>query len=141
MMEHIILWMFLAINTITDIKNRTIYTAISFLFGAVGMAFFFCGEKKDMFSLAGGILVGMYVLLFSVITKGAVGFGDGLVVLALGIWMGGEKILFVLMGAFFLVVLTGMIGIAAKKLNRKSELPFVPFLTVSYIVLHMGGIL
>lgn len=141
MIRDIIFWFFLGINTLTDMKNRTVHVAIIVLFGILGMTMFFCGEKRDILSLAGGVMAGVFLMLFSILTRGAVGFGDGLVVSVAGIWLGGAKTILILMGGFLLVTATGMIGICLRKMNGKSELPFVPFFALSYLLFYMGGLL
>ncbi|MBE5882223.1 MAG: hypothetical protein E7289_07965 [Lachnospiraceae bacterium] len=141
MIEDFILWIFLGINTITDMRNRSIYVAITLLFGIVEIAMFVCGEKTEVFSLAGGMMAGVCLMMFSALTRGAVGFGDGLVVSVAGIRLGGGKTMLVLMGGFLLVIVTGIVGICVGKMNRKTEIPFVPFFTLSYALFYIGGLL
>lgn len=140
-MSDIILWIFLGINTLTDIKNHTIYIAVTFLFGALGTVIFACAEDGSLLSLVSGTVVGIGLMLLSVLSKGAVGFGDGLVVAVTGIWLGGWKTALVLMGGFLLAAFFGVAGICAGRVNRKSEIPFVPFFSLSYFIFYMGGML
>lgn len=138
MVSTIILWIFLGINTVTDLKKRIVYMPVIFLFAVLGVVFYVCKEKQDMGSLIGGVLAGVFLLLFSVVTSGAVGAGDGWVVAVTGIWLGGWKTVFVMMGGFILTALCGVAGIVIKKANRKSELPFVPFFALSYVIILIG---
>ncbi len=133
--------MFLGINTITDIKSRKIHTVVNILFAAAGLLLFFSQEEKDAAALVGGIAVGMYLILFAVLTKEAVGFGDGIVVMAMGTFLGGWKTVFVLMGGFLLASVFGVFHMCRKKANGKTRLPFLPFLTCSYLVYIVGDLL
>lgn len=141
MLNDVILWIFLTINAVTDIRKRTIYLPVIFLFGAGNMLLFICDRNRDIVSAAGGVMTGVYLLMFSICSRGAIGFGDGLVVAVTGIQLGGWKTVFVLMGGFLLAAFFGVAGLCMKKINGKSELPFIPFYAVSYLILYIGGCL
>lgn len=141
MWTTISLWIFLLFHTITDIKWRKINVMVCIVYATAGVIFFVSGDEKDMLSLFGGILAGAYLLVFSLLTKEAVGIGDGCVVTAVGIWLGGGKVLAILMGGFILAALFGVIKIGLKKADGKSELAFIPFFTLSYVMLYVGGFL
>lgn len=111
------------------------------LYGAAGVVAFACGDEKDVIALAGGLATGAYLLVCSLLTKEAVGIGDGFVVTAVGIWMGGGKTLAVLMGGFVLAAVFGIASICARKATGKTELAFVPFFTMSYAIFYIGGFL
>ncbi len=141
MWSDLLLWIFLLLHTVTDIKSRKINIVVCLFFGVLGLGIFAFGSEKDVISLVGGILTGAYLLVFSLLTREAVGLGDGCVVTAVGIWLGGGKTLVVLMGGFILAALFGVIKICVKKATGKSELAFVPFFTLSYIIFYTGGII
>lgn len=141
MWKNIFMWIFLLIHTVTDLRCRKVNVAICWIFAIAGLILFAFSNERDWISLVGGILTGSYLLLFSLITKESIGLGDGCVVTALGIWLGGGKTLLVLMGAFILTALFGMVKVCMKKATGKSELAFVPFLTLSYSAFYIGGFL
>lgn len=140
MWKEIILWIFLAYHSIYDIKTRKINIIVCILFGVVGLVMFDMSSSRNVLSLAGGILTGVYLLVFSYLTKEAIGIGDGFVVTAVGIWMGGGKTLAALMGGFVLAAGFGILRICAGKANGKTELAFVPFFALSYGLLSVGRI-
>ncbi len=141
MWKDIFVWIFLLFHTITDLKSRKINIVVCLIFASVGLILFAFGSEKDWLSMFGGILTGCYLLFFSFITKEAVGFGDGCVVMALGIWLGGGKTLLILMGGFVLTALFGVVRVCMKKATGKSELAFIPFFTLSYSTFYIGGLL
>ncbi len=140
MWSEIGIGIFLLGNTVTDLKWRTIHIGISVFFGLAGMISFFQGEEKDFFSLGIGMLAGIYMFLFSFLTREAVGRGDGFMVMAAGIWM-REKTIGILMGAFLLAAVTGILKMCLRKADRKSELPFAPFFFLSYLAGYVGGLM
>lgn len=88
-----------------------------------------------------GLIPGAVFLLVSIVSRGAAGSGDALILLLLGMitgfWDTG-------MICFLALVLTGLSGLAlmaAGKAGRKSQLPFVPFLLISYVLLMASGFL
>ena len=71
------------------------------------------------------------------ITKGALGMGDCLVLLALGTVMDMGDFFLMLLGAVFSsAVYAGILLVILKK-NRNTEIPFVPFLLMGYL----GGVI
>lgn len=141
MWKDVILWIFLAVNTVMDLKTRKINIVLCVIFGVFGIGVSLCSRDTDWISVAGGMAVGAYLLVFALLTREAVGIGDGFVVTAVGIRMGGGRILAVLMGGFILAAVFGLIKVCAGKANGKSELAFVPFFTLSYVVLYLGGLI
>lgn len=137
----VFVWIFLLFHTVTDIKYRKINVVVCWVFAFAGLILFAFSNEKDWISMFGGILTGVYLLFFSFLSKEAIGLGDGCVVTAFGIWLGGGNTLMVLMGGFVLTALFGVARICMKKATGKSELAFVPFFTISYIVFYVGGVL
>ena len=85
-----------------------------------------------MVSLGGG-LIGM-------ITREAIGYGDSLAILILGIYLGVWGLLEVLATSFFIL---GILALGCVTLRRKKSLafPFYPFLTVGYLFgVCIGGL-
>ena len=63
-----------------------------------------------------------------IFSNGAIGLADGLIVLALGIWIGFWELLGVLSGAFFLSFFVAGFLFFFHKKNRTETIPFIPFL-------------
>lgn len=140
MWKDVLLWIFLAVNTVMDLKTHKINIVSCVLFGMLGIVIAIICRNPDWISMAVGLAVGAYLLVFALMTREAVGLGDGFVVAAVGIWMGGGRTLAVLMGGFVAAAVFGLIRICAGKATGKSELAFVPFFTFSYAVLYLGGL-
>lgn len=94
------------------------------------------GNSLDMQmkKMAAGILPGIFLVLLSKVSREAVGYADGLLVLIIGMSMG----LYVTMG-IFLAALLGIFGTSAVvflccRKTRKYQIAFVP-----YLFLAMAG--
>ena len=72
-----------------------------------------------------GICPGCVLLLLAFLTKENIGYGDGLTVLALGLWTGGWFTLAVVCIGIMLSGVWGMVCIFRKKTE---PIPFIPFL-------------
>ena len=78
----------------------------------------------------------MIFLLASVITGGALGMGDGWVMLALGCMTGTTVYLRTLGSGLFLSAVVSALLLTVFHRSRKTEIPFIPFLFLGYT----GGI-
>ena len=80
-----------------------------------------------------GIGTGLFILAVSAVSKGAVGFGDGLLLCVTGIFLGGMGNLRLLMlGSILCAAVLGA-GLAFGRVRWKQRFPFVPFLFLAQI--------
>ena len=85
-----------------------------------------------------GTLPGVFLVLVAWLTK-AVGFGDGMVLMSLGIVVGVRKAVLVLAVALFAAALCSVGLLLVKKVGLRSRLPFLPFLTLGWFLIGIGG--
>jgi len=96
----------------------------------------------DMWQLSfGGAAVGLLFLLVSKITKESLGYGDSLLILSMGIYMGLWNLLDLLCIAFFLAAVFAIILLGIKKMRKKSAFAFMPFIEVAYLVVLLRELL
>lgn len=123
---------FLGVNSWTDIRKREISLLFTGIFAMAGMIWMLCNRKfsAEILLMAG---VGLFFAGISVITRGALGMGDALVLLALGTVMEAEKFFIMLFGAVFCSAVWAGILLAVLKKKRNTEIPFIPFLMLGYL--------
>lgn len=77
---------------------------------------------------------GIVLLMIARITSQQIGYGDGLLVLGIGMILGIQKsilvIMFALMGSFIIA----SILLLCKKANRKTQIPFFPCVLAGYLM-------
>lgn len=78
------------------------------------------------------LLPGGVMLLLAWLTRESIGYGDGFVVLCLGCFLDFWKIVDICMAALTLSGFVALFMLLVKKKNRKTQMPFVPFLLVGY---------
>lgn len=134
--EQVLILAFLGINSWKDIRKREVSLLTIGIFAVMGMIHAFW-NGTICWEWLGAVGLGTMLLALSVVSKGAVAMGDGLVLAALGtVLTFGE-----LLGAFMLGLLCcsvwGIILLMLPRTGRKTEIPFVPFLLLGYI----GGLI
>ncbi|GAA0804902.1 hypothetical protein GCM10008910_40550 [Faecalicatena orotica] len=99
--------------------------------------------QRDMplLIVLGGAAAGVVFLAVSRVTEEGFGYGDSLLILVLGIYLGFWNLLGVLFGAFLLSALFAVFALVLHKFDRSTGYPFVPFLLISYTIwICIGGI-
>lgn len=118
-----------------DWKKQIIYAIVPGLLSVMGITLHIFLQNISIWSMLGGMLLGGALLAIGRLTKEAVGFGDGMIFVLTGIYLGFWNNL------ELLLLTTGMAGIVAlfllitKRRGRKDRLPMVPFVLCAYVVL------
>lgn len=128
----VLLW-----NSIYDLKYRKISIPITFL-GMIMAAFLIIITLKNdhsnyiIIEMLGGVGVGIFLILCSFFTKGQIGIGDGIICCFTGSICGFFENLSMLFIGLLLSAIVSFILLLNKKVKRKTELPFIPFLFLGY---------
>lgn len=135
-MEQVCVLSFLGINSYLDMRKGEISLCATAVYMALSVPYLILCRERTVFLLA-GILPGLLLLCIGKVSGGALGFGDGLVVLVSGLYMGIWKIIeFVTIALLLAAVWAGALMIFRKK-EKKSQFPFVPFLLAAYLILWL----
>ncbi|MCI8639786.1 MAG: prepilin peptidase [Coprococcus sp.] len=127
-----VLLVYLMIGAVADIRIKKVpvgYLAI----GTCGAILCLAAGRLSVYLWAPGILTGGMFLLFSKCSKESIGYGDSWMILNLGILLGIWELLAVLGAAFLSSAVAAGIGTMSGKWNRKTRIPFYPFLTLGYL--------
>lgn len=127
-----IVMMFLLVAAVFDWKSKKL-SGVLLMIMSVSVVVMTClSERESVWSIAGGVLLGMAFFGISKCTKEAIGYGDSWIVTVLGIYLGGKKLLGLLMTAFFVSGLYALICLARYHWKQGITIPFVPFLAIAY---------
>lgn len=125
---------------IMDIRTRKLHFGFlisGFLIAAAGWKYRV--DAKAAYVIA-GFIAGLICMAISRITEESFGYGDSILVMILGSFLGIWELLYVMLFASALAALYSVMMILTKKMNRKSTIPFVPFIASGYIGGMMIGI-
>lgn len=126
--------------SVADIQFRSVSAELLILTGTVAAGYQILIKPTDALLVAGGGIVGLVFLGISRITRQALGYGDSLAILILGIFLGMWGVMEVLAGTFLLLAVVSGPILMRRKMSRRYRLPFYPFLTAGYaIALCLGN--
>lgn len=131
----ILFGVYLAYLSVEDIRKKSL-PVLGIAAGLLFVPFFVISEGTLNITLLDnlkGMIPGGLLIFISFLSRGQIGIGDGAVVLITGVAIGIGNIVIVLTGALLLISVFSMLMLLLGKLNRKSTLPFVPFVFAGYL--------
>ncbi len=129
----IITGVFIVIEGIRDLRQRKISMGMVTFYGALAIFIQAVNIKEQWFSILGGILVGVFLLLLSKITRGKIGEGDAWILIVTGISLGFRNNLILLLLSLWVASVVSIFLLLFQKVKRKTEMPFVFFMIPGYI--------
>lgn len=125
--------LFLATLTPEDIREKQISAKKIIIFGLLALICrLAAGQIRLGAEVACSLIPGVFLLFLSVISKESIGFGDGLAVTVLGLWVGSTKTFIILCIAW---TMAGVFAVICLIKKWKEPIPFIPFLLVGMEVL------
>lgn len=134
--EEVCTMLFLAVNTGMDLRKKEISLSLTGIYACAG-AVFSIASKRELWDMMIPLVMGFLFLLMSFISRGALGSGDGWILIALGMMIPMED--YINMVCFSMIMAAGVsiLLLTVFRKKRKTEIPFVPFLFLAYV----GGVL
>ena len=129
------MWFLISVS-ITDWRDKMIPINILVLTIILGVILLFFNPNIILHeALIGFFLVGGIIALVSVISRKAIGIGDALVIGIIGLILGYKMALTVLVYSIVLCGIVGLLLITLRKVNRKTQLPMVPFMLIVFTII------
>ena len=131
---------FLVFSAVFDLKYMILpdFSTVILLISALALWFISNTGRWEYFLAAVGA-VGFLGLLY-LITKGkGMGLGDVKLAVFMGLFLGGQKTILAFYVAFVIGALVSLILMIFKKANRKTLIPFGPFLILGILVAWFWG--
>lgn len=137
MIRKTIVLLLLAVSSLEDLRRMKIYMPPLYAALAMGILWAIFGDSALFLYRLAGLLSGGLLLLLAFFSQEAIGLGDAVLFLALGIWLGLWESMLLLTASLVLAALAG-IFLWIRKKSMKQAFPFVPFVLIAY-VLMLGG--
>ena len=134
MVNGVVLTM-LTMETVADVRSKSISVIRQIIFIIVGIALNVIFYYQSLVSIAGGIGIAAVLFLYAKFTEEGIGYGDCLIFLNLGIYIGFLNNMRLLFGSLVIGSVIGVGYAIIKRKNLDSRIPFVPCILAAYIVM------
>ena len=118
-----------------DLRKKEISSLPLILLASVGVVLSATSGDWSDWTVILRFLPGGAALLFAWMTRESIGYGDALVILCMGCFLPTEEILNLGMCALTLAGIWALFLLLVRKKNRKTQIPFVPFLVTGYVIM------
>lgn len=127
---EIVLFLFLAVCAMFDGFSRRVPLAVVWLGMLTAVCLQISGAMGETSLLTAviSLLPGMGFFLLSFLTREKVGYGDGWVLLMIGLFTGVYRCFLILLVGLIAESVAAILLIAVRKAKRDWEIPFLPFL-------------
>lgn len=125
---------FLAAAAYEDYKTEKISMILILTGAAISIAAAVI-NKDNIMQILYGILTGNAILLIGYASREAVGYGDGLIFIITGIFLGWMNNIVLIAGSLLLAAVCSMILMALRIKKRTDRIAFVPFILGAYVLM------
>lgn len=125
--------LFLGIGTYFDVRNQKLPMGFFLFFGFIACVRNILLPYQSLRDVLGGACIGGLFLFTGWITKEAIGYGDGLGLVILGILEGWQGMIPIVLAAFVLSGVYGMWCLIGLRESPRTEMPFYPFLLIAFM--------
>jgi len=142
MLGKCIVLVFLFVGTLWDLKKNMVPKNYLVIWGIQSIIYFSFEiiHGKSVLDIFIGLIPGIVAIVLSVITREQIGMGDGLILLSVGCFQSIKDILSMLFFSFVILTIISIFLLAIRRVGRKSQVPFVPFMLMGQIIVIFGGI-
>jgi len=124
-------------NAVYDIKYKRIFIVSLIISVPVCIFLLYWLQELSPEKIAGGVSIGLLLMLCSFFTKGQIGMGDGMLFCFTGVSLSFFENFYLLYSSLILSAVLSVILMWFKKVERKTKIPFVPFVAGSYCLLFV----
>lgn len=124
---------FLAAAAFADLHSRSLNLIMLCISFTAGFLLQTVLGQLSVWEILGGSALGGASAAVSFLSSQAIGYGDSFAIGVCGAWLGLFESIFLLLCAFLIMAVFGIVMLALKKAKPKDSLPFMPFLLAGYI--------
>lgn len=132
MVEKICVGLLISICSITDVRNKKISIRILCIFAVIALLLMVIQPSMPLINYFCGAGVGLLIWIISRYSKESIGRGDAYLIMVTGLFLGALVNLYLILGATLICMIYSIV-LLMRKYRKEYEIPFVPFLLVSYM--------
>lgn len=129
---HICLIIILGVICVFDIKKKKIPVYMLIILAAAGIISNLTVGEFNIEKRIIAMLPGIIMIMVSMVTKQQIGYGDGLIILLMGLYINIDDILSIVLSAFLVSSVFAIILMTVFKKKKNFEMAFSPFLLIGY---------
>lgn len=122
-----------AVTACRDWKEKMICVYVPFAAGIAGLVLHLMFPTQKLADLLFGAGIGAVLLLAARVSREEIGYGDGAMLMASGIFLGFWRNVELLLTALMLSVPVALFGLLVKHRKKDYRMPFIPFLFAAYV--------
>lgn len=140
MVENTCVGCLLLMGSISDIRTRKISVKLLLLFGILAISYhvflkiFRVGEGIELLFYLMAVIPGAAMIGLAKVSRESIGYGDGYLLVVIGLFLGIKRTIVILTGALFITALSSMWLLVGKRAGLKKELPFIPALLAAFLL-------
>lgn len=134
-MEIYILLFYLVILSVYDCREKQVPGVLLFIgvvVAVISLLIVVIDGQQIWYRIL-GLLPGLFLLLVAFVTKKA-GYADGIVLAVTGMVLGYQKTMILFCISLLLISVISVLLLFLHKVNGRTRLPYLPFLTVTYVI-------
>lgn len=124
---------FLVLCSIQDIREKKLSVKMLVVSGLLFLGMSLVFEEIPIERRLHNILPGLIAFLLAFLTKEQIGYGDAACLVVLGMLVSADGLFGAVIAGLILLSICSMILLAGKKADRKTTLPFLPFLSAGML--------
>ena len=123
-----------------DQKSQMINVFVIAAATAIGVALNQISQQISLKDMAFGSLIGLGSLLIAFVSRQAIGYGDALLMISVGLIFGLSAAMMIIVSGLFSACIFSVVQILRKRKKKADRIIFVPFLFWGYILFLGAGI-
>jgi len=137
-----VLFSLLLVLAFIDLEHKLLPNVLTLAGVGMGLIFSLLGWTGPITQSVLGIVVGFgLVAAIAVISRGGMGMGDAKLLALIGSFLGWQTVFYVLFWASVIGAVVGITYLYVTKQDRKTPIPFGPFLAVAALGLYFWSVL
>ena len=125
----------LVIEALKDFRKKEVNIPVLGILVVAAMVMIFLGKDISVSNAIIGLAEGLLLILVSVMTKGQIGIGDGILLAACGLMLGGKDNMVMFFFACLSSAIVSVLIMIIKKADKKTTIPFVPFMIPGFLIM------